>query len=321
MILSVIVPAYNCEHTLLKCVSSILKSIETNAEVLIINDGSTDDTLTVAQNIARIDSRVRVISQSNQGASATRNTGILQAQGDYISFVDADDWIDSPYTLYKSLTESITNSDAVLAIAGYSTSQSTNNLILDNRTYRRGNAHDFEDLILLTSIGKIYSKLIKRSFLLTNNILLPIGMKHQEDAVFLYKMLTFATVVTTTTDASYLYVLPEKQKKYTSSLQDELKGYGEMCHAVDTLIQSFTLPSQRIKARLEKRKINLALHVYSSIQTEPLRTNRINAYNRVAWKNVLPHLGINPIKKLLMRLRLFRIVDLISRRPKSQKDK
>lgn len=313
--ISVIVPAYNSCQSLDKCVSSIVDSIDDNSEVLIINDGSTDETLNKAKDLSHYYRSVRVISQVNQGVSGARNTGIRHARGRYVAFVDSDDWIDAPYSIFNSLRENAVRTDADVVIAGYTASRVEDSLRLDNRIYRRNFDKEFESLILLRSIGKPYGKLIKRDFLLANGIFFPVGMRHQEDAVFLYKMLTHASTVATITDCTYHYVLPECGKVYSSKLEDELRGYDEMCHAVDSLIDSMGIISNQVRARLELRKSNMACHVYDAIQREPIRRKRIEAYRHVKWDAVIPMLGIHQVKKWLLYGRMFEIADRISNRP------
>ena len=91
--ISFIIPAYNAEKTIEKCIDSILHIQNYEIEVIIINDGSTDDTLNKCLKID--DERVLVITQKNKGVSAARNRGILEARGDYVVFVDSDDEIDA----------------------------------------------------------------------------------------------------------------------------------------------------------------------------------------------------------------------------------
>ena len=91
--LSVIVPAYNCEHTLTECVQSILNQDEASMEILLVDDGSTDNTPAICDRLAKLDDRIRVIHQNNKGLSAARNVALQRARGGYISFVDADDTI------------------------------------------------------------------------------------------------------------------------------------------------------------------------------------------------------------------------------------
>lgn len=90
---SIIVPVYNSEKTLARCINSILKQKYQTTEIILVNDGSTDNSLTICEEYARKDPRVIVIDKKNTGVSDTRNTGISYASGEYIQFVDSDDWI------------------------------------------------------------------------------------------------------------------------------------------------------------------------------------------------------------------------------------
>lgn len=92
---SVIIPVYNKEQYLERCLDSVLSQTFRDLEVLLIDDGSTDQSASICESYARKDPRVRVIRRENGGASAARNTGIEEAQGEYIGFVDADDWIEA----------------------------------------------------------------------------------------------------------------------------------------------------------------------------------------------------------------------------------
>ena len=102
---SIIVPVYNAENVLGYCLNSIISQTYVNLEVLVINDGSTDNSLEICENYAKIDSRIKVINVKNGGVSKARNIGIENATGDYIQFVDSDDVIaqDMTENLVKSL--------------------------------------------------------------------------------------------------------------------------------------------------------------------------------------------------------------------------
>ena len=101
-LISVIVPIYNVERYLEKCIDSILAQTYRNLEVILIDDGSKDDSGTICDAYAAADSRVKVIHQQNGGAAAAKNAGLRAATGEYLSFVDADDWID-PQTYETAL--------------------------------------------------------------------------------------------------------------------------------------------------------------------------------------------------------------------------
>lgn len=105
--ISIIVPVYNAENYLRRCIDSILNQTYTDFELLLINDGSTDGSAKILEEIKESDSRIRVVHKKNEGVSATRNLGLKLATGDYITFIDSDDFVDKLYleVLYKSLTE------------------------------------------------------------------------------------------------------------------------------------------------------------------------------------------------------------------------
>ena len=93
MELSIIIPVYNVEKTLRRCVESVFRQSFQNFEMILVDDGSTDNSATMVDEIARTDNRISVIHQCNQGLSAARNTGIKAAKGKYITFIDSDDFI------------------------------------------------------------------------------------------------------------------------------------------------------------------------------------------------------------------------------------
>lgn len=90
---SIIVPIYNTEKYISRCVKSILSQSYHNLQVILVNDGSTDDSLQLCQKFAREDKRVEVVSQINSGVSSARNTGLSLVKGEFITFVDSDDWL------------------------------------------------------------------------------------------------------------------------------------------------------------------------------------------------------------------------------------
>lgn len=93
-LISIIVPVYNTENYLEKCLYSLVNQTYKNIEIIIIDDESPDNSMNIIQKFVLADNRVKVISQKNQGLSGARNTGINNANGDYIMFIDSDDWIE-----------------------------------------------------------------------------------------------------------------------------------------------------------------------------------------------------------------------------------
>lgn len=114
--ISIIVPVYNVEQYLDECIKSILKQSYKNFELILINDGSNDNSGKICDYFASIDKRIRVIHTNNQGVSASRNKGIRYSNGDYIMFCDSDDWIE--YNLIESLYENIQSSNSDIIFSG-----------------------------------------------------------------------------------------------------------------------------------------------------------------------------------------------------------
>ena len=115
--LSVVIPIYNAEDFLEKCVDSVLKQTENDIEIILVDDGSKDKSLLICNKISAKDKRVKVIHQKNAGVSAARNCGIAVANGEYIGFIDADDWI-APNMYERLLSEAKnTNADIVMCDA------------------------------------------------------------------------------------------------------------------------------------------------------------------------------------------------------------
>lgn len=90
-----IIPIYNTGKYLPKCLDSILNQTFNQIEILCIDDGSTDNSLQILEEYSNKDSRIKIFSNNHNGAGAARNTGLDNAKGKYISFIDSDDWIDS----------------------------------------------------------------------------------------------------------------------------------------------------------------------------------------------------------------------------------
>ncbi len=97
---SIIIPVYNVEKYIERCVKSLMMQDYENIEIILVNDGSLDDSTNIINKLSKEDSRIKILYQENSGVSAARNYGLRVALGDYIMFVDGDDWVDSDYVSY-----------------------------------------------------------------------------------------------------------------------------------------------------------------------------------------------------------------------------
>ena len=116
-LISVIVPAYNCEPYVEQCITSIQRQSVGNIEIIIIDDGSKDNTLALCEGIRRSDSRIKIVPKTNEGVSTARNDGIAMATGDFIAFVDADDYVASD--IFAPMQKKMHDHDADICLSNF----------------------------------------------------------------------------------------------------------------------------------------------------------------------------------------------------------
>ena len=114
---SVIVPIYNKEKYLVESIESLREQTLSNIELVLVNDGSTDGSLTICERYAEIDPRIQVVSQANGGVSSARNLGLDVARGDYLGFVDPDDWVESK--MYEKMYDTVRRTQTDICMCNY----------------------------------------------------------------------------------------------------------------------------------------------------------------------------------------------------------
>lgn len=180
-LISVIVPIYKVESYLDKCVGSIVNQTYKNLEIILVDDGSPDNCPVMCDGWAEKDNRIKVIHKNNGGVSDARNLGIKVATGDYIAFVDSDDWLESCYyEVLVSITEKI-DYDIVVCkyLKVYSTKDSCDvSKIGDTRVL--DNHEAMEELVLGKDLWQvIVNKIYKRD--LISDVLFEVGKRHEDD--------------------------------------------------------------------------------------------------------------------------------------------
>lgn len=182
-LVSVIIPAYNVDKYIKKCVESALNQTYKNIEVIVINDGSKDSTENILLKINKIDSRLKVINKENAGVSAARNDGILAAKGEYITFIDGDDWVSSDFVEYMMTIVNKTNAELCL-----STSCFTKKKEIDNIQDSISILNSDEAISLLLSLKVIvgcWNKIYKKDFLIKNSLLFDTNLFYGEGLSFI----------------------------------------------------------------------------------------------------------------------------------------
>lgn len=187
---SIIVPIYNAEKYLAKCLDSIIEQTYSNLEVILINDGSKDGSLAICELYSERDARIKVIDRQNAGVSATRNHGINIATGDYILFIDADDYVDK--NMVSKLVQAKELNNADMSMCGYrvigSNSVGNDINLLKNLSKVVDGKILLEYMISISTsrvFGYIWRCLFDKKCLMNNNTYFAVDIKMAEDYVFL----------------------------------------------------------------------------------------------------------------------------------------
>ncbi|MBQ9020147.1 glycosyltransferase family 2 protein [Candidatus Saccharibacteria bacterium] len=204
--ISIIVAAYNIQDYISACLESIIKQTYKNLEIIVVDDGSTDNTKKLIRTFKKQDSRIKVIHQKNSGLSAARNSGVLASTASYLCFIDGDDTISPDYV--EKLYSRIYHTRADIAVCGYET-------ISINKTESHVTFHGAETVtgrdatinLLLTQENLdvvAWNKIYKKSLFLDNSIFYPVGEIH-EDNLTTYKLYSVAKKVTYLMEPLYQY--------------------------------------------------------------------------------------------------------------------
>ena len=166
-LVSIVIPVYNVEHYLHKCLDSVIKQTYKNLEIIIVNDGSTDNSLSICKKYADEDSRIKLISQENKGLSGARNTGIKEVSGDYIYFIDSDDWVKED-AIEKSMNLAIEyNAECVASSCFYIREEKDEKKAEKNVIIKKYSGEDFADLMTRPNGYSCYawSRLIRKEYI------------------------------------------------------------------------------------------------------------------------------------------------------------
>ena len=205
-LVSVIVPVYNTENKLKKCINSVTNSSYTNLEIIIVDDGSEEKTALLCNQLKQQDKRIKVIHQKNKGVSCARNKGIDIAKGEYITFVDADDYIDEK--MIKVLLTNLRKYDADISMCKYNEIYRDKKICI-NKVSEIIKIQEAPDVLIdffeKNEIGwNVWGKMYKREIVGTTRFLE--GKRTAEDMYFLYQVLKKTKRLVIKENALYNYV-------------------------------------------------------------------------------------------------------------------
>lgn len=221
--ISIIIPVFNVEKYLKKSLDSIINQTYKNFEIILINDGSTDDSLKICNEYLKVDSRISLINQNNAGAAAARNCGIRKATGDYLFFVDSDDYINEK--CLEFLVEKIDEFDSDYITCDYYKCYEDNKSIEYINLFPNEIKEGFNKHILAMP-GPV-CKLIKRSLFKNNATFFPEGIIFEDNAIMPF-IASLSSNPKHVNKALYYYLQREgsslNQKNYNKSFEDIFKS-------------------------------------------------------------------------------------------------
>lgn len=216
---SIIVPVYNAERLLSKSIESLQKQTLKDIEIILINDGSTDKSLEICQKHAIKDSRIKIIDKLNAGVSSARNSGLEIAKGEYVGFLDADDWVEP--VMYLNMYENMKKFQSNVCISNYIlTDNNENEIIKLNFDKQVLNKKEILEKLIpnilapsdldsggSTIMGNVWRLLIKRNFLEKTGISFKEEITFMEDTIFVLELFLKSKVISVDHNAYYHYVI------------------------------------------------------------------------------------------------------------------
>jgi len=199
--LSIIVPVYNAEPWLARCLDSLINQLVKNIEIIVIDDQSTDDSLNIIREYEKNDLRIKTIElEKNSGLSSVRNAGLAIAAGEYIGFVDADDFVESDF--YEQLLAAAGTTDADIVMGGYIRKEGVHSI------YKKSNA-DGMVRQLSGKIDRLFNgmccdKIFKASLINKHKLQFPCGL-YYEDNIFIIQAVYYSDKMAFISDAFYNY--------------------------------------------------------------------------------------------------------------------
>ncbi|WP_052399127.1 glycosyltransferase family 2 protein [Candidatus Francisella endociliophora] len=230
VLISVIIPVYNVQNYLVRCLDSVINQTYKNLEIILVNDGSTDNSLEICQQYIDKDSRIILINKNNGGLSSARNAGLEINKGKYITFIDSDDWVALDYI--NTLYQNIIDNNADISIVGFENVYDSNVEDIPNtnkiKTFSQKEA--VNKLILnkleTSACGKLFNSFFFKKNRFREGIIF-------EDLEVMYKLFLSANKIVRNSSIKYFYF----QRK--SSIMGTAKNIKNIVKTSDTYIDIF----------------------------------------------------------------------------------
>lgn len=297
-LISIIVPVYNVENYLRKCVDSIINQSYKNLEIILVDDGSTDSSGKICDEYSLKDSRIKVIHKKNGGLSDARNAGMEIASGDFWGFVDSDDYIDSD--MYSVLMENLLGAEADLSTCGRIFTYDGKEIpkYSENNPVTLSGREAVKNLFLSNSIvnNAAWDKLYKRE--LFDDIKFPVGRLF-EDAAIMYKIFEKCNKIVSTKKQMYHYV------QRSGSISNCKYNKNKVMHQVENRVSAVEYFSERdselkLYAIVWNLRFDIPLWCEAKPNDEETAENIFRISRKYFTVKAAGHLGIKLFVKHLM---------------------
>ena len=314
---SVIVPVYNSEKYLDKCVSSLINQTYDNLEIIFINDGSRDNSLKVLKKYEKMDDRIIVINKKNSGVSDSRNIGINHSSGEYIMFVDSDDWLEK--NAVEIAIHNICDND-ILRFSHYLCDEVQRKIKNNNDDIYSGvdvvvanNEDIIKNLIENKTEGHLWNYLFRSSIIRDNCIYFDKTLFYQEDVLFLVEYFLRVKSMRVISDSLYNYF--ENTNSTTHNVTSSVKNLCSIWNIRKKILVILENNNMvKFKKNLEQRFLNLQLEYFIKFYKEMSIGDFNSNFRRIANSNRLYYRQLLDEKYLNKKWQIF-ITLLLNQKP------
>ena len=295
-LIGVVIPVYNVENYLRKCIDSVLSQTYKNFEAILVDDGSNDNSGKICDEYASKDLRIKVFHKKNGGLSDARNYGVERSSADFITFIDSDDYVTEDYIEHLWYLMDKYNSDASCAMIKMVNDDQMFSLKNDSASAITLDAGQSIERICCTSfaaVGRLYKKksLLKHKF--------PVG-KLYEDIATVYKLICECNKVTFSDKQIYFWVQRDGSITHSGINESQL----DIFWALDALYDYICAYFVQYKNAADFRYLMDTVYFLSLVCSRCKREESIK-YFKIARKRVIPHLkGANERKEATLRYKL-----------------
>lgn len=310
--ISVIVPVYNVEKYLPRCIDSILAQTFTDFELLLIDDGSKDKSGEICDGYAKKDTRIRVFHKENGGVSSARNFGLINSKGEYVAFVDSDDYVEFNYLefLYQYAKEQVVD----IVFCDFFKEKSQNKSIYVKQTCNNDYVVMIKQLLCNELGGYLWNKLVKRELFITNNIYFPNKIGIWEDLLVSINLYCHSKNIAHLPYALYHYVQYNILSAMSSFNEKKVNEKIKVCALLKQLLLNFNLQTKCV-SELYRRQLIAKMEYATDYELHDFNkwnNTFIESFSEVwnlsypLWMKIqmwLIHNKIYPIANLLLLLK------------------